>query len=49
MLVIRNKLIPFKGIKAITLWPFIFVRKECSFNEIDLNMKVYMEDSNQNY
>jgi hypothetical protein len=37
MLIIHNKLIPFKGFKAITLWPFIFVRKECSFNEIDLN------------
>ena len=37
MKVIRNSIIPFKGFKAITLWPFIFVRKECSFNEIDLN------------
>ena len=37
MLIIYNKLIPVKGFKAITLWPFIFVRKECSFNEIDLN------------
>ena len=37
MLIIHNKLIPFKGFKAITLWPFIFVRKECSFSEIDLN------------
>lgn len=37
MLIIRNKLIPFKGFKAITLWPFIFIRKGCSFNEIDLN------------
>ena len=35
MLIIHNKLIPFKGFKAITLWPFIFVRS--SFNEIDLN------------
>lgn len=37
MKIIRNSIIPFKGFKAITLWPFIFVRKECSFNEIDLN------------
>ena len=37
MLIIHNKLIPVKGFKAITLGPFIFVRKECSFNEIDLN------------
>ena len=35
MLIIHNKLIPVKGFKAITLWPFIFVRS--SFNEIDLN------------
>lgn len=37
MKVIYNKIIPFKGFKAITIWPFIFVRKECSFNEVDLN------------
>ena len=37
MLVIRNKLIHFKGFKAITIWPFIFVRKGCSFDEVDLN------------
>lgn len=35
--IIRNSIIPFKGFKAITLWPFIFVRKECPFDEIDLN------------
>ena len=37
MVIIKNNIIPVKGFKAITLWPFIFVRKECSFNEIDLN------------
>ena len=37
MVIIKNNIIPFKGFKAITLWPFIFVRKNCSFNEIDLN------------
>ena len=37
MKIIYNKVIPFKGFKAITIWPFIFVRKECSFNEEDLN------------
>lgn len=26
---------PFKGFKAITLWPFIFARKK--LNEVDLN------------
>lgn len=31
MIKIYNNLIPFKGFKAITLWPFIFIRgKECS-------------------
>lgn len=28
MKVIYNKIIPFKGFKAITLWPFIFVRSD---------------------
>ena len=37
MVIIKNNIIPFKGFKAITLWPFIFVRKNCSFNETDLN------------
>lgn len=37
MIVIKNNIIPFKGFKAITLWPFIFVRKEYPFNEVDLN------------
>lgn len=37
MKVIRNKLIPFKGYKAITFFPFIFVRKDVTFNEVDLN------------
>ena len=37
MKIIYNSIIPFKGYKAITLWPFIFVRKEYSFNNIDLN------------
>ena len=36
-MIIYNKLIPFKGYKAITIWPFIFIRKECSFNNVDLN------------
>lgn len=35
--VVYNKIIPFKGFRAITLWPFIFVRKDCDFNEIHLN------------
>lgn len=30
MKVIKNKIIPFKGFKAITLWPFIFTREDLS-------------------
>jgi hypothetical protein len=37
MKIVRNSIIPFKGYKAMCVWPFIFVRKDCSFNEIDLN------------
>lgn len=37
MKIVRNSIIPFKGYKAITIWPFIFVREECSFDEVDLN------------
>jgi hypothetical protein len=37
MKIIYNKIIPFKGFRAITLWPFIFVRKDCEFNKIHLN------------
>ena len=28
MLTVKNNIIPFKGFTAITLWPFIFVRKD---------------------
>lgn len=28
MITIKNSLIPFKGFSAITLWPFVFVRKD---------------------
>ena len=35
MKIIYNKIIPFKGYKAITIWPFIFSRSELS--EIDIN------------
>ena len=35
MKIIYNKIIPFKGYKAITIWPFIFVRKQ--LNEISIN------------
>lgn len=36
-MIILNSLIPFKGWKAITLWPFIFVRKDVKFDDVDLN------------
>jgi len=28
MITIKNNIIPFKGFTAITLWPFVFVRKD---------------------
>ena len=28
--IIYNKIIPFKGFKAITIWPWVFVRKDTS-------------------
>ena len=35
MILVNNKIIPFKGYKAVTIWPFIFVREP--LNEVDLN------------
>ena len=35
MIIIKNKIIPFKGFKAVTIWPFIFIRSE--LNHVDLN------------
>ncbi len=35
MVLIYNNIIPFKGFKAITIWPFIFAR--CKMSEIDIN------------
>lgn len=33
---IYNNIIPFKGFKAITIWPWVFVRKDASvFNKTD--------------
>jgi len=36
-MVIYNKIIPFKGYKAINLFELIFVREGCNFTAIDLN------------
>ena len=35
MFVIRNKFLSVNGYKALTVWPFIFVR--CELSDIDLN------------
>lgn len=35
MIIIYNKLIPFKGYKAMCIWPFIFARDK--LNVIDIN------------
>lgn len=35
MIEVRNRLIPFKGFKAMAVWPFIFVRKDAKFTEVD--------------
>ena len=35
MIIVKNKIIPFNGYKAMTIWPFVFVRSELS--EIDMN------------
>lgn len=37
MLVIYNKIIPFRGYKAINLFGVIFVRSGCWFSNYDLN------------
>ena len=29
MIIVKQNIIPFKGFSAITLWPFVFVRKDC--------------------
>lgn len=34
---VSNNVIPFSGYKAMTVWPFIFVRKNVEFNDIDKN------------
>ena len=35
MIIVKNSFIPFDGYKAMSIFPFIFVRKECSFNKVD--------------
>ena len=33
--IIYNNIIPLKGFKALTVWPFIFVRKGARYTEVD--------------
>lgn len=35
MIKVKNSIIPFRGFKAITLWPFVFYREE--MNTVDWN------------
>ena len=37
MIIVENRIIPFPGYKAITIWPFIFVRKGCKMSARDIN------------
>ena len=37
MIIVRNKIIPFKGFKALTVFPFIFVRGGVVLNIVDEN------------
>jgi hypothetical protein len=34
-MIIKNNIIPFKGYKAISIWPLIFCRSD--LNSVDLN------------
>lgn len=36
MKVVRNSIIPFKGFKALTLWPLVFVRKDAWMSDRDM-------------
>lgn len=37
MIKVYNNIIPFKGYKALTFWPFVFIRKGAIYNEVDDN------------
>lgn len=42
MIVIRNNLIPFPGYKAVTIWPFIFVRRSAWYsNDKDRHERIH--------
>ena len=35
MIIIRNNIVPFPGYKAVTIWPFIFVRKNAWYSNVN--------------
>lgn len=37
MVIVRNDIIPFKGYKAMALYPLIFVRKDARMDDTDYN------------
>lgn len=37
MIIIKNKILPIDGFKAMTIWPFIFVRSDEEMYDDDLN------------
>ena len=37
MIIVKNNIVPFSHYKAMTVWPFIFVREGKTFNAIDEN------------
>lgn len=42
MIIIRNNLIPFSGYKAMTIWPFIFVRRSAWYsNDTDRHERIH--------
>lgn len=42
MIIIRNNLIPFPGYSAITLWPFVFVRRNAWYsNDTDRHERIH--------
>ena len=42
MIIIRNNLIPFPDYSAVTIWPFVFVRKNAWYsNDIDRHERIH--------
>ena len=34
---VYNNFIPFKGFKALTIWPFMFIRKDATISDVNMN------------